>query len=75
MNEIIFPVTTYEKVRILGQRASQLASGAIPAVDVKGMTDPLKIAEKEYNTGKIPLKIIRNMPNGEIIQVSILPKK
>jgi DNA-directed RNA polymerase subunit K/omega len=70
MNDI-FPITKYERVRLIGQRASQLASGAPPTVDITGMRDPLKIAEKEYNSGKIPLKIIRTMPNGEIMEISL----
>jgi DNA-directed RNA polymerase I, II, and III subunit RPABC2 len=70
MNEV-FPITKYEKVRLLGQRASQLSNGAPPMVDISGMRDPLKIAEKEYNCGKIPLKIIRTMPNGEVMEIAL----
>jgi DNA-directed RNA polymerase subunit K/omega len=70
----VLPITKYEKVRLLGQRAAQLSKGAPPTVDIKGMTDPLKIAEKEYTCGTIPLNIIRNMPNGEKIQISIVNK-
>ena len=72
--ESILPINKYEKARLIGQRATQLSKGSAPMVDVKGMTDALKIAEKEYNLGKIPLNIIRNMPNGEKIQISILTK-
>lgn len=67
----VFPVTKYEKVRLLGQRAAQLSNGAPPMVDITGMRDPLKIAEKEYKCGKIPLKIIRTMPNGEVMEISL----
>jgi DNA-directed RNA polymerase I, II, and III subunit RPABC2 len=70
MNDV-FPITKYEKVRLLGQRASQLSNGAPPTVDITGMRDPLKIAEKEFNCGKIPLKIIRTMPNGDIMEISL----
>jgi DNA-directed RNA polymerase subunit K/omega len=69
--EDAIPITKYEKVRLLGQRASQLAGGALPTVDVTGMTDLLKIAAKEYKSGTIPLCVIRHMPNGQIIQISI----
>ena len=70
----ILPISKYERARLIGQRATQLSKGSPPTIDCKGMTDPVKIAEKEYNLGKIPLNIIRNMPNGEKIQISILTK-
>jgi DNA-directed RNA polymerase I, II, and III subunit RPABC2 len=55
----------FEKVRILGQRATQISLGAPPMVDITGLTDALAIAEKELLERKIPLKIIRTFPNGE----------
>jgi DNA-directed RNA polymerase subunit A" len=64
-------VFKYEKSRILGLRTSQLSNGAKPEVDIEGMTDPLKIAEKEYKMGKIPINIIRPYPNGKVVKVSI----
>jgi DNA-directed RNA polymerase subunit K/omega len=70
----VFPITKYEKVRLLGQRAAQLSNGAPPTVDIRGMRDPLKIAEKEYNSGKIPLKIIRTMPNGEVMEIAVVQR-
>jgi DNA-directed RNA polymerase subunit K/omega len=68
------PITKYEKVRVLGQRASQLAGGAPPTVNIKGMTDFLKIAQKEYDEGTIPICILRTMPGGEVIRISIVPR-
>jgi DNA-directed RNA polymerase subunit K/omega len=71
----VFPPTKYEYVRLLGQRAAQLCNGAPPTVDISGMRDPLKIAEKEYKCGKIPLKIIRTMPNGEIMEIAFSERR
>ena len=65
----------YEKVRLLGQRANQLSKGAKPMTDITGLTDPLKIAEKEYKEGVIPISVIRFMPNKEIHQVDIIRKR
>jgi DNA-directed RNA polymerase I, II, and III subunit RPABC2 len=46
-------------------RATQISKGAKPTVDISvGMTDALKIAEKELKLGKIPLIIRRYMPDG-----------
>ena len=57
-------LTKYEKARILGLRATQISKGAQPLVDVGDMKDALKIAEKEFNIGNIPLIIRRHMPDG-----------
>jgi DNA-directed RNA polymerase subunit K/omega len=66
-------ITKFEKTRILGLRASQIANGAKPLVDISGLRDPLKIAEKEYYSGKIPISIIRTLPNGKKIRIDIVP--
>ncbi len=59
-------LTKFEKVRILGQRAEQIANGAPPMVDITGLTDALSIAEKELQERKVPFKIRRTYPNGKI---------
>ena len=56
----------FEKVRILGQRATQISMGAPPLVDITGLTDALAIAEKELEARVIPIKIKRTFPNGEV---------
>lgn len=71
MEETNVPITKYEKVRIIGLRATQLANGAKPTTDIGNLTNPLKIAEKEYLEGTIPIGIIRTLPNGQKIQISI----
>jgi DNA-directed RNA polymerase I, II, and III subunit RPABC2 len=57
-------MTKYEKARVLGTRALQLSMNAPPMVDVKGETDPLKIAEMELRENKVPMIIRRYLPDG-----------
>ena len=58
-------LTKYERTRILGQRASQINSGAKPFIPVKAdVLDGYLIAEEELNLKKIPFIIKRPMPNG-----------
>ena len=64
-------LTKFEKTRVLGQRAEQIARGAPTEVDVRGMSDPLDIAIKELKEKKIPLKIKRIYPNGEIKEIPV----
>jgi DNA-directed RNA polymerase I, II, and III subunit RPABC2 len=55
-------LTKYEKTKIIGLRAEQIAYGAKPKVDCED-TNPLKIAEKELEEKKIPLVLIREWPD------------
>ncbi|MEM0087213.1 MAG: DNA-directed RNA polymerase subunit K [Candidatus Micrarchaeaceae archaeon] len=53
--------TKYEKARIIGARALQLAYGAPPMIDIpEGVTDPLKVAELEFEKDLIPISIIKS---------------
>lgn len=56
-------LTRFEKARIIGARALQLAMGAPPLVTGSGeIFDPIIIAIKELEKGVIPLTVKRNMP-------------
>ena len=59
-------LTKYEKTRLLGTRALQIAMNAKILIDPKGETDPLKIAEMELEQRRIPLKVRRELPDGTI---------
>ncbi|MEM0107088.1 MAG: DNA-directed RNA polymerase subunit K [Candidatus Micrarchaeaceae archaeon] len=49
----------FEKARIIGARALQLAYGAPPLVKVpKHMIDPIDLAELEFEEGVIPITIL-----------------
>jgi DNA-directed RNA polymerase subunit K/omega len=55
----------YEKARICGLRLQQLAEGAKPTIDPKGLKSIDEIVEKEYKMRMIPFIIERSLPNGE----------
>ncbi|XP_002740094.1 DNA-directed RNA polymerases I, II, and III subunit RPABC2-like [Saccoglossus kowalevskii] len=57
-------MTKYERARVLGTRALQIAMGAPVMVELEGETDPLEIARKELKVRKIPIIIRRYMPDG-----------
>jgi len=60
-------ITKYEKTRILGERASQLNSGAKAFVEVDSdIIDGYIIALKEFDEKKIPFIIKRPLPNGGV---------
>lgn len=55
--------TRFEKARMIGARALQIARGA-PVVIKTNLKDPIEIAEHEFETGIIPLDVKR-MNDGE----------
>lgn len=58
-------LTKYEKTRILGQRAKQIETGAMPLVQVPpNIIDSYLIAKLELAQNKIPFIIRRPLPNG-----------
>ena len=57
--------TKFEKVYIIGTRASQISNGAKPNVDIGDLENPIDIAKKEYDEKKIPFILVRNYPKRE----------
>ncbi|CBY11850.1 unnamed protein product [Oikopleura dioica] len=57
-------MTKYERARILGTRALQIAMNAPVMVELRGETDPLAIALKELKVKKIPIIVRRYLPDG-----------
>ncbi|MBT5021275.1 DNA-directed RNA polymerase subunit K [Candidatus Woesearchaeota archaeon] len=61
-------ITRFEKARVLGSRALQIAMGApflvkLSEEDLETMHyDPLEIAKKELEEGAIPMTVIRPLP-------------
>lgn len=52
--------TKFEKARIIGARALQLAYGAPPLIKVPdGLTDPLALAELEFQEDVIPIVVMK----------------
>ncbi|KFD56068.1 hypothetical protein M514_03192 [Trichuris suis] len=65
MNRITSPfMTKYERARVLGTRALQIAMGAPIMVELEAETDPLEIARKEMRAQRIPIIIRRYLPDG-----------
>jgi len=66
-------LTKYEIARIIGARATQLAMGAQPLVDVKqlGTIDPVLIAVEELRQGLLDFIIVRELPDGRTIRVTL----
>lgn len=58
-------ITKYEKAKILGIRAQQLATGSKPMVPIHDKINIKEIARAEYSEKKIPLIIRRYLPNGD----------
>ena len=62
-------MTKYEKARILGSRALQIAMGAPFLVDLKTEDlerlryNPIEIAKLELEKGVIPIAIVRTLPH------------
>jgi DNA-directed RNA polymerases I, II, and III subunit RPABC2 len=57
-------MTKYERARVLGTRALQIAMCAPLMVEPDGETDPLQIAMRELKEKKIPMIIRRYLPDG-----------
>jgi len=53
--------TRFERARIIGARALQISRGA-PTLVKTEKTDPIRIAEVEFDEGVIPLDVKRKMP-------------
>jgi len=61
--------TKYEKARIIGSRALQIAMGAPFLVDLSKKDleeikfNPVEIAKKEFEEGVIPITVVRPLPH------------
>ena len=58
-------LTRFERARIVGSRALQIAMGAPIIIEVPGaLVGPIDIALLELDSGALPLTIRRTLPNG-----------
>ncbi len=56
-------ITKYEKARIIGARALQIAMGAPVLLDLpEGLSDSIEIALFEFDNEAIPITVVRRMP-------------
>jgi DNA-directed RNA polymerase subunit K/omega len=64
-------LTKYERCALVGLRAEQLARGAQPFVDVppaepgQPSLGPCEIAERELDARRLPMIVVRHMPDGK----------
>jgi len=58
-------MTNYERVRLLGDRTAQLAQGAKPMLKGVESMEPKVIAQLELESGMMPIRVIRPLPNGK----------
>lgn len=55
--------TRFEKAKIIGARALQIAMGAPVLIDVpENVVDPIEIARLEFEAGVIPITVKRILP-------------
>lgn len=66
-------LTRYERARVIGARALQVALGAPILVKLERNIplDPLFVAEKELESGVLPIIIRRRTPSGEYQDIPI----
>jgi DNA-directed RNA polymerase subunit K/omega len=65
-------VTKYEKARIIGSRALQIAMGAPILTNRENELNPIEIAKKEYEEDVLPISVRRISPKKREAKV---PKK
>lgn len=62
-------LTRFEKARICGARALQIAMGAPILIEVnRDLTNPIDIALEELRRGILPMTIRRTLPDGATYQ-------
>ena len=66
-----YRITKFERVRVIGARATQISRGAPSTVELNGLEDALEIAEKEFRERKCPLVVVRKYPNGKVEEIPV----
>ena len=68
----------FERARIIGARALQIAMGAPIILNLeRGFLDPVSIAEREFRDGLIPITVIRPdsaAPRRKKAEITVRPK-
>lgn len=65
-------LTRFERARIIGARALQLALGAPPFIPVPpNIKDPISLAIAELESKALPISIIRTLPDGKYQDIPI----
>ena len=68
----------FERARIIGARALQIAMGAPVILNIEsGFLDPVSIAEREFKEGLVPITVIRpegGAPKRKSPGITVTPK-
>ncbi|MCP8306429.1 MAG: DNA-directed RNA polymerase subunit K [archaeon] len=65
-------LTRFERARIIGARALQLALGAPPFIPIpSNITDPISLAIAELESKALPISIRRALPDGRYQDIPI----
>lgn len=54
--------TRFERARIIGARALQIALGAPVLIDVEDLSNPVRVAIQEFEAGLVPITVHRRSP-------------
>ena len=65
MNTIESRITFYERVSLIGKRAVDISEGSPITIKDPGTDDPREIAEMERKMKRLPLKLVREYPDGQ----------
>ena len=64
-------ITKYERVQIISARAKPISEGAISTLPNVNSTNSVDIATEEFNSRIIPIKLVRNYPNGTTVELDV----
>lgn len=64
-------LSKFERARLLGERACELAAGREARVPCAGVLDPLDIATREFEAGLLDLRLVRCFPDGSTTTLSL----
>jgi DNA-directed RNA polymerase subunit K/omega len=64
-------LTRFERARLLSARALQLSLGAPTLVKPNEKSIAYTLAKEEFEQQKIPLSVLRRMPNNEVLRVGL----
>lgn len=56
-------LTRFEKARLIGARALQLALGAPPLIKTD-FFNPIEVSREEFRQGVVPISVVRVYPDG-----------
>lgn len=70
-------LTAYERARVEGTRATQIANGSSCKIKPEkyGLIDPMDIAQKELELGRLPMIVVRELPNGKTEEIRLFQSR